>query len=53
MMEDNHERKSNLTTGLADRISSNCFTSSGGESLSISAPSIEIGMLTPEFKNNN
>jgi hypothetical protein len=52
-MEDNHGQKINLTTGLADRISSNCFTSSGGESLSISAPSIEIGMSTPKFKNNN
>jgi hypothetical protein len=52
-MEDNHEQKINLTTGLADRISSNCFTSSGGESWSISAPSIEIGISTPEFNKNN
>lgn len=37
-----------LTSGLAFKAASNCFTSSGGDIWSISAPSIDRGTLTPE-----
>lgn len=36
------------TSGLAFKASSNFFKSSGGDILSTSAPSIEIGTLTAE-----
>lgn len=34
------------TSGLAAKTSSNCFKTSGGDILSISAPSTAIGTLT-------
>lgn len=36
------------TSDFAVKTSSNCFTTSGGDIWSISAPSIEIGTLTAE-----
>lgn len=41
------------TSDLALKTSSNCFRSSGGDSWSISAPSMAIGTLTPEIDSNN
>ena len=38
------------TSFLASKASLNCLKSSGGEVWSISAPSIEIGTLTPEIQ---
>lgn len=37
-----------VTSGFASKASSNSLTSSGGDILSISAPSIAIGTLTPK-----
>lgn len=36
-----------VTSGFAFKAASNCLTSSGGDILSISAPSIDKGTLTP------
>lgn len=53
-MADNHKgKKKSYTADLAIRIGSNCFTSSGGEILSISAPSTAIGISTAESETNN
>lgn len=41
------------TSGLAVKTSSNCFTTSGGEIGSISAPRIEMGTLTAESSSSN
>ena len=42
-------KHSELTPELAERTCSNCFNNSGGDVLSISAPSIEMGHLTSEY----
>jgi len=42
-----------LTSDLAAKTCSNFFMTSGGVTWSFSAPSIAIGILTPERKTNN
>ena len=42
-----------LTSDFADNFFPNCFNRSGGEEWSISAPNIEIGILTSETMNLN
>lgn len=42
-----------LTPDLASKTRSNCFMTSGGVIVSSPAPSIAIGILTPETKTNN
>jgi len=49
-MVDDHKKNEETTPGLAVRTCSNCFTSSGGDILSISAPSIAVGISTPEVR---
>jgi len=50
MMVDNHKKNEETTPGLADRTCSNFFTSSGGDILSVSAPSTAVGISTPEVR---
>lgn len=49
-MVDNHKKNEETTPGLAARTCSNCFTSSGGDILSVSAPSIAVGISTSEVR---
>ena len=41
------------TSDFSDNFFPNCFNRSGGEEWSISAPNIEIGILTSEIMNLN
>jgi len=53
-MVNNHKKKEDsLTSDLAAKTCSNCFMTSGGVIGSSSAPSIAIGILTPERKTDN
>jgi hypothetical protein len=53
VMVNNHKKKEDsLTSGLAAKTCSNCLMTSGGVIGSSSAPSIAIGILTPERKTN-
>jgi hypothetical protein len=53
VIENCFDEKDIPTSGLAVKTSSNCFTTSGGEIGSISAPSIEMGTLTAESSSSN